>query len=126
MEFFVLIQCWVDRQNVDIKEKIMKTAKECIEMLKNLNLLIIQYYHKFMQDREENKKRIIMIRMMKHDRRRGAPIDELTRRHLEGRAVQGADDDVSDDVGALAHGRADVRAEVAHAEDVAVAVLAHQ
>ena len=40
MEFFVLIQCWVDRQNVDIKEKIMKTAKECIEMLdlSNINL----------------------------------------------------------------------------------------
>ena len=40
MEFFVLVQCWVDRQNVDIKEKIMKTAKECIEMLdlSNINL----------------------------------------------------------------------------------------
>mmetsp|Transcript_102531 Transcript_102531/g.267336 ORF Transcript_102531/g.267336 Transcript_102531/m.267336 type:complete len:256 (-) Transcript_102531:51-818(-) len=60
------------------------------------------------------------------DERGRAPIDELARGDLEGGAVQGADDDVADDVGALAHGRADVRAEVRHAEECAFAVLAHQ
>eukprot|EP00420_Gonyaulax_spinifera_P002077 CAMPEP_0197942878 /NCGR_PEP_ID=MMETSP1439-20131203/124633_1 /TAXON_ID=66791 /ORGANISM="Gonyaulax spinifera, Strain CCMP409" /LENGTH=355 /DNA_ID=CAMNT_0043566135 /DNA_START=121 /DNA_END=1186 /DNA_ORIENTATION=+ len=57
---------------------------------------------------------------------RGAPVDELARRDLEGGAVEGAHDGVADDVGALAHRRADVRAEVADAEQLAALILADQ
>merc|ERR1719436_1671173 len=59
------------------------------------------------------------------DRWGGAPIDELSGRHLEGGAMQRANNDVANDVSTLAHGRPDVRAEVAHAEELAAAILAN-
>mmetsp|Transcript_23837 Transcript_23837/g.48992 ORF Transcript_23837/g.48992 Transcript_23837/m.48992 type:complete len:234 (-) Transcript_23837:48-749(-) len=52
-----------------------------------------------------------------NDRRRDAPIQELTCGHFERGAMQRADDDVADHIGALAHGRTDVRAQVADAEE---------
>jgi len=39
------------------------------------------------------------------------PIDQLSRHHLERGAVQGVHDDAPNDVRALAHGHADVRAQ---------------
>ena len=60
------------------------------------------------------------------DRRGHAPVEELTGGDLERRAMERTDDDVADNVRALAHGRTDVGAEVANAEEGARLSLADQ
>ena len=55
-----------------------------------------------------------------------APVKQLTSSHLERGAVQGANNDIANHISALAHGCADVGAQVAHAEEGASLCLADQ
>eukprot|EP00435_Cladocopium_sp_Y103_P026783 s946_g6.t1 len=61
-----------------------------------------------------------------NDGRRDAPINKFAIGHFEGRSVKWAHNHVPNHISALAHGRANVRAQIAHAEKRTGLSLANQ
>mmetsp|Transcript_124800 Transcript_124800/g.186439 ORF Transcript_124800/g.186439 Transcript_124800/m.186439 type:complete len:220 (+) Transcript_124800:2-661(+) len=61
-----------------------------------------------------------------NDRRGRAPVNQLAGRCLERRSMQRANNDVPNDVSTLAHRGSDVRAQVAHTENLPTLIFANE